>query len=156
MIGQIVIAILAYFLLHVGSFDTTLAIPFTEWTIDLDVFYVAFLIFWLVGFSNAVNLTDGLDGLVAGTASIAFAAFGVIALFQSQADIALFSFAVTGALLGFYYLMLILPRYLWGYGVISIRWCIGYGICFSKRRVLAFTSWLSVCYRNTFRYFAGR
>jgi len=94
LIGQIVIAILAYFLLHVGSFDTTLAIPFTDWTVDLGVF-------WLVGFSNAVNLTDGLDGLVAGTASIAFAAFGVIALFQSQADIALFAFAVTGALLGF-------------------------------------------------------
>lgn len=100
LIGQIVIAVLAYFLLH-GSFDTSIAIPFTDWAIDLGIFYVAFLIFWLVGFSNAVNLTDGIDGLVAGTASIAFAAFGVIALFQEQADIALFSFAVTGALLGF-------------------------------------------------------
>ena len=65
------------------------------------VFYVVFLIFWLVGFSNAVNLTDGLDGLVSGTASIAFAAFGVIALFNGQTDVALFAFAVTGALLGF-------------------------------------------------------
>ena len=48
-----------------------------------------------------MNLTDGLDGLVAGTASIAFTAFGVIALFNDQTDVALFTFAVTGALLGF-------------------------------------------------------
>ena len=101
LIGQIAIAIAAFLLLRLGSFDTAVSIPYTDISLDLGVFYVAFLIFWLVGFSNAVNLTDGLDGLVSGTASIAFAAFGVIALFNEQADIALFAFAVTGALLGF-------------------------------------------------------
>lgn len=101
LMGQIVISIAAYLLLRVGDFNTAITIPFTELELEFGAFYVAFLIFWLVGFSNAVNLTDGLDGLVSGLASIAFAAFGVIALFQEQTDIALFAFAVTGALLGF-------------------------------------------------------
>ena len=80
LIGQIIIAVVAFFLLKMGPFETTVAIPFTEFEIELGIFYVAFLIFWLVGFSNAVNLSDGLDGLVAGTSTVAFAAFGVLAL----------------------------------------------------------------------------
>lgn len=101
LIGQIVISVAAYFLMRLGTFHNTIQIPFTDYAIHLGAIYVLFLIFWLVGFSNAVNLTDGLDGLVSGTASIAFAAYGVLALLNDQLDIAIFAFAVVGALLGF-------------------------------------------------------
>jgi phospho-N-acetylmuramoyl-pentapeptide-transferase len=101
LIGQIIVAVLAFFLLKLGPFDTVVRIPFTDIQMELGIFYVAFLIFWLVGFSNAVNISDGLDGLVAGTSSIAFGSFGVHALIFGQQDIALFSFVVTGAMLGF-------------------------------------------------------
>ncbi|MCM3637959.1 phospho-N-acetylmuramoyl-pentapeptide-transferase [Sporosarcina luteola] len=101
LIGQIIIAVIAFFLLKMGPFETTVIIPFTNFSIDLGIFYVAFLIFWLVGFSNAVNLSDGLDGLVAGTSTIAFAAFGVLGLVYEQFDIATFAFVVSGAMLGF-------------------------------------------------------
>ncbi|WP_102692751.1 phospho-N-acetylmuramoyl-pentapeptide-transferase [Rummeliibacillus pycnus] len=101
LIAQIVISIAAYFLMKLGTFHNTVQIPFTDFAIHLGVFYMLFLVFWLVGFSNAVNLTDGLDGLVSGTASIAFAAYGVLALLNDQLDIAIFAFAVVGALLGF-------------------------------------------------------
>lgn len=101
VIGQIIIAVASFVLLSQGPFETTISVPFTNWSVDLGIAYVAFMIFWLVGFSNAVNLTDGLDGLVSGTASIAFTTFGVLALVYQQLDIAIFAFAVTGALLGF-------------------------------------------------------
>jgi phospho-N-acetylmuramoyl-pentapeptide-transferase len=101
LIGQIVVAIIAFYLLQMGPFETTVNIPFTTIDIDLGIMYIAFLIFWLVGFSNAVNITDGLDGLVAGCSAISFAAFGVLALHYGQEDIATFTFVVTGAMLGF-------------------------------------------------------
>lgn len=101
LIAQIVIAVISFFLLNGTEFDTSVSIPFTDAAIELSVVYVLFIIFWLVGFSNAVNLTDGLDGLVAGTASIAFGAFGVLAIHQDENAVALFTFSVAGALLGF-------------------------------------------------------
>lgn len=78
---------------------TTVNLGFT--TIDLGVFYPVFTTFLLVGFSNATNLTDGLDGLLGGTGAIAFFAFGFLALFLNRIDVAIICFAVFGSLLGF-------------------------------------------------------
>lgn len=100
--GQIIIAVIFYIVLKYQNFSTAIHIPGVDLSFQLGpVFYVLFIIFWLVGFSNAVNLTDGLDGLVSGTAAIAFGAFAVLAWNQSQYDLSIFSVSVVGAVLGF-------------------------------------------------------
>src|SRR4051812_14575902 len=102
LLGQIVISIIFYLIYRQADhFVPSLTIPGTDLSINFGWFYVVIVIFWLVGFSNAVNLTDGLDGLVSGTSAIAFGAFAVLAWNQSQYDVAIFSVAVVGAVLGF-------------------------------------------------------
>jgi phospho-N-acetylmuramoyl-pentapeptide-transferase len=101
LLGQIIISAIFYFIFKQNEFSTELTIPFLNFSIELGWFYFLFVVFWLVGFSNAVNLTDGLDGLVSGTSAIAFGAFAVLAWSQSQFEIAIFSVAVVGAVLGF-------------------------------------------------------
>ncbi|MCM3003868.1 phospho-N-acetylmuramoyl-pentapeptide-transferase [Priestia koreensis] len=100
-IGQVLIAIIFYLVAKQFDLSTVVSIPGTEFSVDLGWFYVVFIIFWLVGFSNAVNLTDGLDGLVSGTSAIAFGAFAVLAWNTGQFDVAIFCVAVVGAVLGF-------------------------------------------------------
>src|SRR3954447_17067499 len=101
LLGQIIISAVFYMIYKQNNFSTDIRLPFTDYSIDLGWFFVFFIIFWLVGFSNAVNLTDGLDGLVSGTAAIAFGALAVLAWNQNQIEIAIFSVAVVGAVLGF-------------------------------------------------------
>ncbi|WP_071395429.1 phospho-N-acetylmuramoyl-pentapeptide-transferase [Bacillus tuaregi] len=101
LLGQIIVSVVVYFLLKQMEFSTAVSIPFTDYSLELGFFYALFIVFWLVGFSNAVNLTDGLDGLVSGTAAIAFGAFAVLAWNQSMIEISIFSVAVVGAVLGF-------------------------------------------------------
>ncbi|MTV82917.1 phospho-N-acetylmuramoyl-pentapeptide-transferase [Secundilactobacillus folii] len=100
LLGQIVGAVVFFAVyLHEGL-PLLLKIPGLP-PLNLGFGYLIFIMFWLVGFSNAVNLTDGLDGLVAGVGSISFITYGVIALHQHQNDVALFCFAVVGGLLAF-------------------------------------------------------
>ncbi|MGM0840833.1 MAG: phospho-N-acetylmuramoyl-pentapeptide-transferase [Bacillota bacterium] len=101
LMGQIVISVIFYIIFKQNDFPTTVSIPLTDFSFELGWFYCLFIIFWLVGFSNAVNLTDGLDGLVSGTSAIAFGALAVLAWNQSQYDVAIFGVAVVGAVLGF-------------------------------------------------------
>lgn len=99
--GQILISAIFFYIYQQNDFASTVSIPLTDISVDLGWFYVFFIIFWLVGFSNAVNLTDGLDGLVSGTSAIAFGALAVLAWNQSQYDVSIFAVAVVGAVLGF-------------------------------------------------------
>lgn len=101
LIGQIVISVIFYYFYRQLGLSTAVTIPYFDYSIELGFFYVLFIVFWLVGFSNAINLTDGLDGLVSGTAAIAFGALAVLAWNQAQVDVAIFSVAVVGAVLGF-------------------------------------------------------
>lgn len=70
--------------------------------LHLGVFYIFFALFWLVGFSNAVNLTDGIDGLASISVVISLSAYGIIAFVQNQLDILLVILAMIGGLLGFF------------------------------------------------------
>lgn len=101
LLGQLIVAIIFFFFLNHMGFSTYILIPGTELSIDIGWAYIILLFIMLVGASNAVNLTDGLDGLLAGTAAIAFGAFAILAWHQSQFEVAFFSVAVVGAVLGF-------------------------------------------------------
>ncbi|MGT2846976.1 phospho-N-acetylmuramoyl-pentapeptide-transferase [Streptococcus massiliensis] len=70
--------------------------------VHLGFSYVFFALFWLVGFSNAVNLTDGIDGLASISVVISLAAYAVIALEQKRLDILIVILSMIGGLLGFF------------------------------------------------------
>ncbi len=75
--------------------------PGVKGEIELGIVYIPIAVFWIVGMSNAVNFTDGLDGLAGLISATAFATFGGIALMQGQTFLARFSFTLVGATFGF-------------------------------------------------------
>lgn len=112
LIGQIVAAVLFYLGVSQILGIDSIALPFGV-NINLGVFYVVFILFWLVGFSNATNLTDGLDGLLTTTAFIAYFSYTIIAVIQERYDVAIFTSAILGALAGFSCLIESQQKYSW-------------------------------------------
>ncbi|CAA9579355.1 MAG: Phospho-N-acetylmuramoyl-pentapeptide-transferase [uncultured Thermomicrobiales bacterium] len=68
---------------------------------DIGWIYVPIAAFAIIGMANAVNLTDGLDTLAAGTAAVAFCSYGIIAYRQGQVGVVAFCFTMVGSLAGF-------------------------------------------------------
>ena len=102
-LAQIAVAVIIYIIMinWIPDIEAGIQIPGTDFFIPLGIFFVVWIVFWLVGFSNAVNLTDGLDGLSTGTSIIAFASFLVISLMTGETEVALFLFILIGGLIGF-------------------------------------------------------
>lgn len=100
--GQLVLAaIFTYGLVAQLGMPTMLHIPFFGWEWPLGYGYWFFAALVIVGTTNAVNLTDGLDGLAAGTSAIAAMAFVWVAAAVNAPVAAEFAAAVAGVCLGF-------------------------------------------------------
>ena len=76
-------------------------LPWMEAQFSLGIWYIFIATFLIVGFSNAINFTDGLDGLAGLISATCFAVFGLIGLMQGQLFLARFCFTLVGALFGF-------------------------------------------------------
>ncbi len=100
--GEAVLTGLLVFALHrFGLYSTAILVPFVNIEVDLGLFHPLFIFLVISASSNSVNLTDGLDGLAAGTSVIALGAFAVIAWQAGLPEITVFSAALAGGCLGF-------------------------------------------------------
>lgn len=102
---QLIISIIFFYLFMKGGNEPLLWIHTLHIKLDIGWIYGIFILFILVASSNAVNLTDGLDGLAGGLSVISFLTFGLIAWntgwLEGYQEIALFCFVLVGAILGF-------------------------------------------------------
>lgn len=102
---QLIIAIVFFYLFMKAGNEPLIWIHTFNIRYNIGFFYGLFILFLLLASSNAVNLTDGLDGLAGGLSVIAFLTFGLISYntgwLEGYTDLGLFCFILIGSLLGF-------------------------------------------------------
>ena len=102
IVMQVALALyVSYYQYSSSPSATQLIIPFTDAVINLGPLYVPIMTFMIVGIVNAVNLTDGLDGLASGVTLIVAAFFMIFATSISNTDVAVLAAATVGACIGF-------------------------------------------------------
>ena len=92
---------IAYYQYSASPSATQLVIPFTNHIINLGIWYIPFMMIFIIGTVNAVNLTDGLDGLASGVTLIVSCFFVLFAVSISNSDVAILAAATAGACLVF-------------------------------------------------------
>jgi phospho-N-acetylmuramoyl-pentapeptide-transferase len=99
---QLTFAIVIVSVLYFGPPELNyVGVPGIPEFVEIGWIFLPIAVFIIVGFSNAVNLTDGLDSLAGSISSICFASYGIIAFMQGQTYLAAFCFTIVGALFAF-------------------------------------------------------
>lgn len=99
---QIVFSLIFYILVSLVYDNVNfIEIPIINYQLNTSYLYLLFVIFWQTGFSNAVNLTDGLDGLATSVTIITTSTFALLAYKENNFPVLVFCLAIVGALLGF-------------------------------------------------------
>ncbi|NLM96304.1 MAG: phospho-N-acetylmuramoyl-pentapeptide-transferase [Halanaerobiaceae bacterium] len=102
LLGQVLTGLLlAIYVSFFSELGTGIIVPLTGRIIELGYWIIPFIVFIVVGFSNAVNLTDGLDGLASGVTMIVATAFAVLTSALGFNELALFGLIIGSACLGF-------------------------------------------------------
>ena len=99
-IMQLLLAII-FFIIYRNNVSLDITIPIIKVVLPLSWLYSILVFFMFTGASNAVNLTDGMDGLAAGCSVISYIAFLIIALCMKEYQVAIFISSLLGALLGY-------------------------------------------------------
>jgi len=103
LLGQFSLALLLVIFLASKNADTQILFPFLPIQVPFGIFYWPIAMIYMVFFSNAVNIIDGVDGLCSGQTLIVSVLLGSIAMNQGQMDLVYFSIALSGALVAFLY-----------------------------------------------------
>ena len=99
---QILFSVIFYILVTFIYKDVNyIHIPVFDYNLNISYFYIIFLVFWQTGFSNAVNLTDGLDGLATSVTIITTSTFALLAFKENNFPVLVFCLIIVGALVGF-------------------------------------------------------